>query len=517
MQKESREREREKRTAGTSNDLKDHLARLGLANAAAYRTWCRKHGFGTGLEKSRKQREKEVAALAAGRTIGSADRRRALHRDVGTTFDGLVAGRIKKRTLTDPFLIRLADLLPSLSNVPAREHARDLLVRLEELGVLLDADPVVESLGRGPGNTMVDGVVALARHAAQWIREPVAFAPATKGRVAAFADLARHLLAEYDVPEVLDAVWFLPPGHSAARQQNWFVHVCRGQNIRSADTTVPLSKRMAHLLPAAPGGLRPTQSLRWAQIRGLGGDNELATQLISTHLGDAEEPQAFWTSVVHFFLNNPMLDYDQIGPIVDYVRHVKFEQAERLLPDGSTTTEPLEPGFSMKGRTAAALLERVEGWHATLARQQSHTSKASAWDPSGIRPLDLTQEIDGAQVRWRTSEILTVKDLVEEGRTMHHCVASYAPYCARGQKSVWSLSAEDVATGSVSRALTIAINNSAKRVVQARGRYNAMPGLHTDGTAAARVLRKQGELLKRGRTAMRIWGDREGLHVPRVT
>ena len=99
---------------------------------------------------------------------------------------------------------------------------------------------------------------------------------------------------------------------------------------------------------------------------------------------------------------------------------------------------------------------------------------------------------------------------------MHHCVASYARYCAKGQKSVWSLSVEDVDSGHTDCVMTIAVSNGNRRVVQARGRCNAFPGQMHD-RAAAQVLKTEGDRLKLGRSVMRQWGDKESIVVPRVT
>ena len=49
-------------------------------------------------------------------------------------------------------------------------------------------------------------------------------------------------------------------------QQGWFVHVGSGQNIRTADLPLVLSKSMAHVFAEAPGDLTATEALRWAQV-----------------------------------------------------------------------------------------------------------------------------------------------------------------------------------------------------------------------------------------------------------
>ena len=56
---------------------------------------------------------------------------------------------------------------------------------------------------------------------------------------------------------------------------------------------------------------------------------------------------------------------------------------------------------------------------------------------------------------------------------MNHCVASYVSNCRRGSKSVWSMQVD--AEGHSARVLTIAVHNPSRNIVEARGRFNAVP------------------------------------------
>ncbi len=75
----------------------------------------------------------------------------------------------------------------------------------------------------------------------------------------------------------------------------------------------------------------------------------------------------------------------------------------------------------------------------------------------------------------RIDEILTSADLQQEGRTMRHCVASYVRRCAGGSCAIFSLRVDNGA--GFDRRLTIEVDVRSKGVVQARGRFNALPGL----------------------------------------
>jgi hypothetical protein len=123
----------------------------------------------------------------------------------------------------------------------------------------------VRQHGRQAGNTFVDGLLALARHSRNWIRPVAVLKPQKHNTRRQFASLTRHLFAKWPVPAYMDSVWFLGNGRGAVQQQEWFLHVGRGQNIRTADLPLPYTKRMAHHFMQAPADLTVEAALRWAR------------------------------------------------------------------------------------------------------------------------------------------------------------------------------------------------------------------------------------------------------------
>jgi hypothetical protein len=71
------------------------------------------------------------------------------------------------------------------------------------------------------------------------------------------------------------------------------------------------------------------------------------------------------------------------------------------------------------------------------------------------------------------NEILDSRALVEEGRAMRHCVATYQGSILRGKCSIWSLQVNRY--GDWERALTIELENASRTVVQCRGKCNRYP------------------------------------------
>src|SRR5262249_30651295 len=142
---------------------------------------------------------------------------------------------------------------------------------------------------------------------------------------------------------------------------------------------------------------------------------------------ELQSDEPFWLSVTHFLVNHPQLPLRQVGPVVDYVEFRKFSA------DG-------DPTFTMKRRTADALVRSMEEWHEALARLTGGKKRRS-WKPTGIEPLEKTQKdpFSVATCHWRIIEITDTMSLAEEGRALRHCVRSYADACYKGTTSIWSL------------------------------------------------------------------------------
>jgi hypothetical protein len=290
----------------------------------------------------------------------------------------------------------------------------------------------------------------------------------------------------------MDSVWFQGGSEKARQRQGWFVHVGRGDSIRNAGLPLPYTKRMAHHFMAAPDDLSVDGALRWGQIHAVGGSSRLARAVIGTRLGSHFEEEDFWSTVISWLASHPMLDPTHVGPIVDYLQHQKFVPQDCLVaPNRVERRGPPQPNLTMKGRTPASLLKQVEDWHRKLARTVQPTAD---WPPCGVRSFEFVEgsEQSGNLKVWTIVELLSTKALVAEGRTMKHCVATYARSCAAGACSIWTLEVKSV--NERRKILTIEVNNRTKVICQARGKCNAFPS-------------------DKHRAILRRWADEAGLQV----
>ena len=490
--------QRDQRAAQAEEALRQHVERLGLDGVAAYQAWCRQQGLGDAIHKSAAQRSKELKLHQQIQSTQVLHAGRKHSRRTKDIVHQLWAGTLAEEELRTEVLRLIYRAFTGLAG-DQRAQLRDLLLHVEKRASnLLDARPALLRLGRVDGNTFVEALGALARHSNAWQREPSDWKPDSRNPRRQFASLARFLFARYDVPACLDAVWFGGWGPEAQRQQEWFVHVGSGQNIRTADLPLVFSKRMAHVFPEAPSELTANEALRWAQVVGQGGSEVLAQAVLATELGRNFADESFWSTVVLFLVENPMLDPDMVGPIVDYINHQKFVPTEE--------GEPPQPNYTMKGRSAVKLLRQVEEWHEHLARD--NRQPGGSWESSGIAGFEWMDDKEEG-LRWTIRELTSKRDLTLEGRAMNHCVASYVSNCRRGSKSVWSMQVD--AEGHSARVLTIAMHNPSRNIVEARGRFNAVPRRSGRNPKNKTLGRPYRALLARSGAVLRKWIEAEEL------
>jgi hypothetical protein len=235
-----------------------------------------------------------------------------------------------------------------------------------------------------------------------------------------------------------------------------------------------LTKAMAHHFTQAPHHLTVIQALRWAQVRGLGGSKTLARAVAGTRLGKVLENEEFWESVLHFFVNHFSLDLAQVGPVVDFLQHQRFEWREGVSPNGVLGKQPPpRPDYTMKGRTVSSILRQVDEWHKELG--QGTNQPLITWRRAPFKEFRLVQGDEGERNMrvWTITEILTSRALFLEGQAMRHCVATYQKECIRRQVSIWSMHVE-TQRGQY-RALTIEVDLPKKMICQVRGKCNRFP------------------------------------------
>jgi hypothetical protein len=142
-----------------------------------------------------------------------------------------------------------------------------------------------------------------------------------------------------------------------------------------------------------------------------------------------------------------MFNHSKIGELIDYMREMKR----------------VNTSYSLKGRTLPSLLKQSDDWH----KRSSYLGVLQYWRPCGIEGYRFEKQ-DGDVV---VEELISTKELISEGKTMKHCVGSYAHMCAKGKTAIYSF--RKYSSGLMLEVLaTVEVNISLKRIVQAKGKLN---------------------------------------------
>jgi hypothetical protein len=304
-------------------------------------------------------------------------------------------------------------------------------------------------------------VIALQKitlYADKWVKNISDWKPKERNAHKLFSSLVRYLFAQYPVPLFMDEVWFEHDTYGI----DWFIDLAQGKNIRNHDQLpLEMTNKMIHFFLQAPAHYTVNEALRKGQILGLGGDKKLAKSLIHTRLGKHIEKSedAFWKSIVHFFIHCKGLDFKKINAIVEYAQCQKFG-IDNLVPAENSD-------FSIKGRSPERL------WELAQKKLNAKGRLLIYFKPFDIQELRVESTYKTTQSIYQIEPLLTSEKLEQEGEAMKHCVYSYLQNCVNQSSSIWSLNVIQE-NGLKKRMLTIEVNQN-KEIVQARGKCNRRP------------------------------------------
>lgn len=297
-----------------------------------------------------------------------------------------------------------------------------------------------------------------------WVRPVEDWEPKGKSGNGQFYSLVEHLFCKYPVPRHFFDVFRKDSGHRWTFEKLAEIAVLLGRGGSFVDyaksLTVPLTRKMCHEFVSCRKFSDVMSNLRWVQIKSYGGNEAFhKVWMTDNRCGSYFETKAdeeFWASVMQWFCAQSMLDLSQVRPICDFL---SFKHRE-------------DPGFSMKGRSVLAITRAMNEWHGTL--NKTKVCKGIKFNRSGFKEGSYKIETNDLGMplveRWSVHELLSDKELLDEGNYMHHCVWSYSYKIEKGTCSIWSLQSDR------RRELTIEVDNASKTIVQARGRYNVPPG-----------------------------------------
>jgi hypothetical protein len=324
-----------------------------------------------------------------------------------------------------------------------------------------------------------------------WKRRPETWIAPNGSLFVQFRSLVGHLFEEFPVPTFLVRAWCWK--HKKPWEIALYLHLAAGRSVRQFEWPLPypvqMTKREARWFMQAPHDCFSIGAWRWAQVRALGGDRRLADILMmATPLLIPTEHEEFWKSVICFLIANSPISTEEINEIVTFINQQRFQSAEKVWGRGAGP-EPLQPEFSMKGRSLMSLRRHMMNWRTELlVKLPALTQSDPGWARSSIGAFRHST----GDTLWTIDELLSDRELRIEGGIMKHCVATYIQECAQRRTSIWSMKMQQ--GDRRKRTLTIEVLPNSKIVCQAKGKQNDLP----DG--------QETEMLQ-------LWAAQEGLTI----
>lgn len=338
--------------------------------------------------------------------------------------------------------------------VPADERCRDRFENLVAVAREWRPGLVCPPYLQGLSNL---AAVELCGKAADW-------RPRGRGLTGGFRSLATQLLGGYRVSRhLLDSLLLDHGVHETWRAARLVKAAVQGESVfhlsGTAALPAPLTRRMCHLLinPDRPRTL--AGAVRRAQVLAHGGGEKLAAAVGASCLGHfaGSGRELFRDEVIHWLCRQADLDPERVAAVVEFLEARHRE----------------DPGFRMKGRSSGAVVGAMQRWRkhqAELARIADRRDYARSGLASSRWKLsrrehgrDLEPDV------WILQEILTPRDLVDEGRRMSHCVATFHPLVRQGASSIWSLRCNGQSR------LTVEVINARGVIRQVSGVVNREP------------------------------------------
>ncbi len=312
---------------------------------------------------------------------------------------------------------------------------KDVLIYLDKhSSIILDED-------------YIQAVFNMVLFRAYWRKDLFKWEPLSSRSEKQLNELAFYLFCEYNVPEFLYKAFYEKKDRIHII---WFMHIGTGKRIRElAKMPIPFTQKMAHYFLQAPAVFSITEALRWAQVKGLGGDEKLAERFVYSWIGNKPYgDEIFWEVFIRLVVNGGMFSYDKLTDIIDYIREAKTENRD----------------YSLKGRTLQSLTRQSDEWH----KKDVIIKGPLTWNSCGIEGYKFEKMEDAIALE----ELLGSKLLRNEGRTMKHCVGSYVTQCRTGKSAIFSMKKYSLGMLNATMA-TIEVNLELKRIVQARSKTNS--------------------------------------------
>ena len=354
-----------------SRDALRHLSQLRLNSVKEYRRWCVANGFSRGLNKNKPNRLAELAADRRNKHSAASDFQRLCERQPIQALLAIGEGNVNPSDIHTPELLAFSTAITAAtsgSNEPAldRRVLTNAIKHLSDCRAKFIGTAIAKRSSSSSNGEILITLTRIAQYCHRWVRPLDQWRPKSKSPRRQFDSLLHHLFAKYEpMPKFFQQVW-TSSEHSMGRYRLWYVRVANGENLRKCHLPIPYTRKMAHWFMRAPDNFSIVQALRFGQVMGLGGDQRIAQAIATTRLADNFLGEDFWVTAIRWFINQPLLDPSQIGPIIDYINFQRFVPEHQVVRQAVADRR----GRSNGGASATQFFdERPHGHVATSASQ----------------------------------------------------------------------------------------------------------------------------------------------------
>ena len=330
-------------------------------------------------------------------------------------------------------------------------------------------------------NRIVYALSKMAAYWNQWQRSIYSWLPdLSSSATNQYYSLIDHLFVQYEIPQFLKSSW-LQNRHST----RLLIALGKGQSIRKCQMPIPFTKSMAKHFMSAPDDLTVPQAARWAQVRSFDGSPSLARFITQTRLKTFGPQEEFWAEFLRFVVTNEhgrieaktktTFSLSELKEMIAFCHGIKFGRAVEMLGYNTFDDAPLQPNFSVKGRSVRWLRKRMANWRTEIelpARTPMRFPKPVDFSFPKCETIEAFRGIDEGLL-WTIDQIDSAAMLRAEGGIMQHCVAAYANRCRGGNTTIWSMKSDD---GAVKKhVLTIELWANSRCIGQVKGKRNSSP------------------------------------------
>lgn len=459
--------------------LRDHLDALGMPDAEAYRQWCRRQGLSTRLAKSALARDDELDLM---RTVDS------WRFSIRATFDEKDHRQLVRlrrfarrgawdepRRAIEHFVGEYARSIVGPETTARRRYCRLVTAFAAKHAAFRDDENAPEWL--------VLSLAMLARAANGFARDPENWEPQSRHNfVSALRSFLRHAFVKYETPPSWSELCFFRRGMLTDESVGLYLRIASGFGLAGAKLPFAVSKRAARFALDAPVGCRTFHTaLRYGEARAYGAARDRAVAIAQAF--DDVGANRVWSTVSQWLAQH--LDFPDEG--IDDLRHYIYEicECDRWVPDarGRWVMRPIDPNWSIAGRSAAALLRSIAA--SSLYDEDSNRKRFSDDRPKA-RPERI--RVDSAHGNWLIVPLDSVEEYTEEGTAMGHCVATYFDDAENGELEIYSL--RQSVGHRLARRVTICVRPSIG-ISEARGFANRNPSQKELAVIAEWARRKQ--------------------------